>query len=46
MTTDGIVDWGLGLRVAGALARGEDGASPVLGDDAIRRASDAGSRPV
>jgi len=46
VTTDGIVDWGLGLRVAGALARGEDGASPVLGDDAIRRASDAGSRPV
>ena len=42
MTTDGIVDWGLGRRVAGALARGEDGANLVLGDDAIRRASEAG----
>jgi coenzyme F420 biosynthesis associated uncharacterized protein len=42
VTTGGIVDWGLGRRVAGALARGEDGASRALGDDAIRRASEAG----
>jgi coenzyme F420 biosynthesis associated uncharacterized protein len=39
---EGIVDWGLARRVAGTLARGEDGAGLTLADEAIRETSAAG----
>lgn len=42
MTPEGIVDWSLARRVAGTVARGEDGAGLTLSDGAIREASAAG----
>jgi coenzyme F420 biosynthesis associated uncharacterized protein len=42
----GIVDWGIGRRVAGALSRGEDGAGPMLTDVTVRATAEAGLERV
>jgi coenzyme F420 biosynthesis associated uncharacterized protein len=42
----GIVDWGLGRRVAGTLSRGEDGAGQELSAETIRSTSRAGLERV